>query len=193
MSATLTERKVPVAHHPAGQGLLWRRIFHDSKIYLLLFQLSSITMMDTADVRRQKTLAQARILRILPRLCLLDFPTVSTSPCPDLERQYTPVSFETRPNQPQGLLHYAAIGMVDRHDLLMHVTLLDFFRELIDLLSMTELSPSTLLVLKKLVAEGMARDKINQQDGVLFEALTALRESPRTPYEVAELIRTLLL
>lgn len=192
LSATLNDRSAPVSRQHSGQGLLWRRIFHDSKIYLSFFQLSSLTMMDNAATRRQKTLAQGRILRILPRLALLDFSTLTTSPCPDAERLYTPVNFSTQPNRQQGLLHYAAIWMIDRDDLLMHVTLLDFFRELLDLWSLTEPSNATLLVLCQLVAKGVEMDEVYEQEGALYEALKALRESPGTPHEMTELIGKVL-
>jgi len=92
---------------PPGQGLLWRRIFQDHDIYNLILSLCSSTTTGTGIGQldeRQKSLAQARLLRILPRLAVLDFNTITRTHFPEVEKAYGI-------NQP-GLLYFATVDMV---------------------------------------------------------------------------------
>jgi len=74
---------------PPGQGLLWRRIFHDREIYESIFSMCSSDVEGTIELdERQKSLAQARLLRILPRLAVLDFNSITHTHFPDIERAY---------------------------------------------------------------------------------------------------------
>lgn len=94
---------------PPGQGLLWRRIFHDREMYNLLFSLCSSHTTGTNEGQldeRQKSLAQARLLRILPRLAVLDFEAITHTLFPEIEQQYKV--------QGQGILYFAAVDMVNK-------------------------------------------------------------------------------
>ena len=111
-----------------GQGLMWRRMFEDKDIYALLYQLNNLRMVGRAGgqpTKKQTTLAQSRLLGMLPSLAEMDFNSISRSHFPDVERSYGLEDGE-------GLLDYAAGLMVDiDDDLLMHMTLIDFFNDLI--------------------------------------------------------------
>jgi hypothetical protein len=165
---------------PPGQGLLWRRIFQDSEIYGLLFQLCSFETVGTGTGRldeRQKSLAQARLLRILPRLSALDFHTLSHTNFPDIERRYGLQSGE------QGLLWFAATDMVNKEeDMLMHITVIDFFVEFLETISLTEISQQTMDYLGRLLG------KVTATDQTMYKSLESIAINPESPLELVDLL-----
>lgn len=171
---------------PPGQGLLWRRLFTDREIYDSVYALCSAGTSDLDE--RQRSLAQGRLLRLLPRLAVLDLDTISRSQFPDVERQYGRSGSgigsgvgETR----DGLLSFAALRMVDKTDILMHITLLDFFAELMTVLSESPLSSSQLEYLSALMKH-VVRD-----DTTMLKSLDALAESEESSPELVQLLRRL--
>ncbi|KAL3420065.1 hypothetical protein PVAG01_08564 [Phlyctema vagabunda] len=167
------------SNKPSGQGLLWRRIFQDKEIYELLFSLCSFQNMGTGEGQldeRQKSLAQARLLRILPRLAALDFATLSHSHFPDIEERYG------MEGEQRSLLYFAAENMVDKEDLLMHITLIDFFAEFLEKMSDTNLSPTTMEYLAALMRE------VTIDDTRIYESLEALALNPETSPELMDLL-----
>lgn len=162
-----------------GQGLLWRRIFNDREIYSLFYSLCSHSTTATGEGQldeRQKSLAQARLLRLLPRLAVLDFSTISHSCFPDVKAAYGLA------NNDLGLLHFAAVKMVDKQDMLMHITLIDFFAEFLDALSMTHMSEQTMKDLQNLMKSATVDDQ------VMFKSLELLATSPSSSPELVELL-----
>lgn len=113
---------------PLGQGLLWRRIFGDSEIYGSIFELCSGGGIPALD-ERQTSLAQARLLRLLPRLACLDIDTLRL-PIPVSELRESS-HLERLQGSELGILYWASSGMIDRSDVLMHVTSLDYFADLL--------------------------------------------------------------
>lgn len=106
-------------HGIVEESLLWRRIFRDKDIYGSIFSICSLSTagQEGQPSRRDKTLAQARLLDML--LCI-DSEPVRTSQQREVEEQYD--------MKEGGLLHFAASHMVDyREDVLMHITLLQFY------------------------------------------------------------------
>lgn len=166
-----------------GQGLLWRRIFQDHEIYSTIFVLCSHHTMQSeneAAEERQKSLAQGRLLRVIPHLMALDFSAITRSHFPDVEAQFG----LTSPAQ-QSILYFAIFNMVDKSDVLMHITLLDFLRELLDTLAAGGLTEDKLTYLKVLMVRAARVD-----DGVA-EMVNGLRNSPATSDELAELLSRL--
>lgn len=165
---------------PPGQGLLWRRIFHDRQIYQQLLELCSPKTVGTREGQldeRQKSLAQGRLLRVLPRLAALDFKTVTHTKFPAVEAHYGVEGGG------EGLLYFAAVYMVNKEeDMLMHFTLIQFFAEFLEMMSLTDLSKPTvdyLAALMKKVAGG---------DQTMYESLEGLAVNPETPPELVELL-----
>ncbi len=154
-----------------GQGRLWRRLFTDRDLYGLLISLCSGRHPAVADDVHQLTLAQGRVLRVLPRLAALNFTAVSGAEFPDL-------------SSGGGLLRFAALHMVDKQDVLMHLSLLDFFEALVSVLRLTELDPPKMDALRALLRDAVA------DDPVLYRALRSLPE--RTVPEEADALRTWL-
>ncbi|RDW64020.1 hypothetical protein BP5796_10522 [Coleophoma crateriformis] len=166
------------SNKPSGQGLLWRRIFRDKEIYELLFSLcsSETTGNDPGQLdERQKSLAQARLLRILPKLAALDFDLLTHSLFPDVEEQYLE-------GQERSLLYFATTEMIDKEDLLMHVTLFDFFAEFLGAMSVSDLTQSKMDYLAALL------QKVTMSDTALYNYLEALAIDSETPPELVDLL-----
>lgn len=159
------------AWKPSGQGLMWRRIFHDHDIYDLILSLCSNSNNSPLSTQQQ-SLAQGRLLRVLPRLAALNFRTVTYSEFADLNRRYANVDGNS------GLLHFAALHMIDKEDVLMHLNLVDFFEALLSIQRLTPFSTYKMDTLKKLVRDATAQDR------ALKAALLSLPE--RTKPEEAE-------
>lgn len=106
----------------AGQGLMWRRVFTDKDVYGLLFGLCSLQDDAPGDLsKRERTVAQGRLMGFLVKAGRLRWDIISKSHVPDVEAKY----------QSASLLHFTARQMVDPSDVLMHMTLLGFFQELL--------------------------------------------------------------
>ncbi|KAI4921800.1 hypothetical protein J4E90_000227 [Alternaria incomplexa] len=115
--------------HTYGTGPMWRRLFSDRDISSLYYHYTSLKDLTSPPQpllnKRDKTISQARLLSWLPRVAAMDWNAV-TSPY-NLE-----VEKEVALKEGQGLLHYAALKMVDTEDdMLMHMTLLQFYSTLI--------------------------------------------------------------
>ncbi|CAJ2512493.1 Uu.00g055080.m01.CDS01 [Anthostomella pinea] len=163
---------------PAGQGFMWRRVFHDRDVYCLLLSLCSTGSHQAAEggqTDQQVSLAQGRLLRILPRLAALNFAALTRTDFPELNQRYA--NFEGN----GGLLHFAALHMIDEEDPLMHLTLVDFFEALLSIQRVTPFSTYKMDTLKKLIRDATTRDS------ALKTAITSLPE--RTIPEEADDLR----
>jgi hypothetical protein len=107
-----------------GQGLMWRRVFNDRDVYGRLFSYCSLADNAYSGLsNREKTVAQGRLMSFLVKAGGLRWDYVSSSHVPDVEAKY----------KSKSLLHFAACEMVDKGDVLMHMTQLNFFRDLLEL------------------------------------------------------------
>ncbi|KAI8937241.1 hypothetical protein NX059_006450 [Plenodomus lindquistii] len=125
--STSTGADVPL--HTYGAGPMWRRLFSDRDVSSLYYHYTSLKQLSTPPLpllnKRDMTIAQARLLSWLPRVGAMDFDTIVSSHSLDVER-------EVGVKEGQGLLHYAALKMVDTEDdMLMHMTLINFYCALI--------------------------------------------------------------
>lgn len=101
------------------EGLMWRRILRDRDIYGSIFSICSLNTVGQEGQlsKREKTISQARLLDFLLKI---DSNPVRTSQIPEIEQRFGVKN--------GGLLHFAAIHMVDyRDDVLMHMTLVEFY------------------------------------------------------------------
>ncbi|EPS34768.1 hypothetical protein PDE_09732 [Penicillium oxalicum 114-2] len=105
-----------------GQGLMWRRVFKDKDVYGLLFGLCSLKG-DAPEglTKRERTVAQGRLMGLLVRAGRLHWDIVSKSQNPEIEARY----------ESSSLLEFATTRMVDLSDVLMHMTVLGFYGDLI--------------------------------------------------------------
>ena len=108
-----------------GLGMMWRRIFGDKDVYGLIFSICSLRDLSRTG-KKEKTLAQARLLGLVPKIAALDWDYVSRSHHPHIESQHG-----LDPNK-EGMIDFVAVHMVDyKDDVLMHISLIHFFAELI--------------------------------------------------------------
>lgn len=119
----------PDPSHTYGSGPMWRRLFSDRDIASLYYGYTSLKQLNQPPPpqlsKRDKTIAQSRLLSWLPRVGQLDWNAIASSHGMDVER-------EVGLREGQGLLQYAALKMVDTaDDVLMHMTLINFFSVLI--------------------------------------------------------------
>ncbi|KAI9758080.1 MAG: hypothetical protein M4579_003211 [Chaenotheca gracillima] len=123
-----------------GQGLMWRRLFEDQDIYELFYSLTNVRagIAKTAVIdKKQRTVAQTRLMGLLPYLSRLDFRAISRSRFPEIEAKY---GLE----RGEGLLDYACTHMVDtKDDVLVHMTLIDFYSDLLDMRLTKEMAISS--------------------------------------------------
>ncbi|KAI1824069.1 hypothetical protein F4861DRAFT_539384 [Xylaria intraflava] len=168
---------------PPGQAFMWRRIFHDRDIYQLVLSLCSSGPHQNAPgglPPRQISLAQGRLLRILPRLSVLNFPAVTRSNFPELDQRYAnPDSGSSTGGG--GLLYFGALYMIDKKDVLMHLSLIDFLETLISIQRITPFSTYKLDTLRRLYREA------TREDDTLRNAILSLPE--RTVPEEADELR----
>ncbi|KAJ5562810.1 hypothetical protein N7535_002743 [Penicillium sp. DV-2018c] len=107
-----------------GQGLMWRRIFTDEKVYGLLFGLCSLRPNAPGDLsKRERSVSQGRLMALLVKVGKIRWDIISTAQIPEVETKY----------QSNSLLHFATCQMVEVSDILMHMTLLNFLRELLEI------------------------------------------------------------
>ncbi|PKY07255.1 hypothetical protein P168DRAFT_287746 [Aspergillus campestris IBT 28561] len=102
-----------------GHGLMWRRMFTDKDVYGRLFSLCSLA----GNAKRETTLAQGRLMAFLVKVGRVRWDMISTSQVPEVEAEY----------KCESLLQFAAREMVDKSDVLMHMTLLNFFHDLLEI------------------------------------------------------------
>ncbi|KAK8043123.1 hypothetical protein PG994_013606 [Apiospora phragmitis] len=153
--------EIAIRNKPPGQGLMWRRVFHDRDIYGLLLSLGSRGPHQSAEgglSEQQLTLAQGRLLRVMPRLAALNLAAVSRTDFPDLHERYLS-SHALGGGNDQGLLHFVALHMVDKEeDLLMHLNLVDFFESFVSLQRITPYSTFKMDTLRKLMKDALDGD-----------------------------------
>ncbi|KAL1968938.1 hypothetical protein VTN77DRAFT_772 [Rasamsonia byssochlamydoides] len=108
-----------------GQGLMWRRIFTDKDVYGYLFSTCSLVDAGVPGQlsKREKTVAQGRLMDFVVKAGALRWDAITSSHIPEIESKY----------QSSNLLHFVACRMVDTGDVLMHMTQLNFFRELLQI------------------------------------------------------------
>ncbi|KAI1109606.1 hypothetical protein F5Y14DRAFT_458053 [Nemania sp. NC0429] len=163
---------------PRGQGFMWRRVFHDRDIYGLILSLCSSGPHQAAAgglSSQQLSLAQGRLLRILPRLSALNFGLLTKTDFPELHQRYGDVEASG------GLLYFAALHMIDKADLLIHLSLVDFFETFLSIQQITPFSTYKMDTLRKLYQEA------TRQDETLRNAILSLPE--RTVPEEADELR----
>ncbi|KAI0423618.1 hypothetical protein F5Y09DRAFT_336444 [Xylaria sp. FL1042] len=162
-----------------GQGFMWRRIFNDRDVYGLILSLCSPGPHQSAEgglTPQQLSLAQGRLLRLLPRISAYNLGAVSKTNFPDLHQRY--LTSET----PGGLLYFAALHMIDKEDILMHLSLVDFFERLLSIQRITPPSAFKMDILRKLYREVAEQDEtfnnviLSLPDRAIPEEADALRQ-----------------
>ncbi|KJR88323.1 uncharacterized protein SPSK_07611 [Sporothrix schenckii 1099-18] len=104
-----------------GQGQLWNRLLHDPAFYRdVLVALCRGTHPETSGNTHQQSIAQGRVLRLVPRLAALNLAAVAAGS--------------------ESLLQFVALQMVDTSDVLMHLSMVDFYETLVSVLRVAALA-----------------------------------------------------
>lgn len=167
-----------VVRKSPGQGFMWRRIFHDSDVYGLILSLCSDgphQRVEDGLTPQQISLAQGRLLRVLPRLTALNFLAVTKTNFPEPHQQYA------KSEGAGGLLFFAALHMIDKEDVLMHLNLIDFFEAFLSIQRVTPFWAYKMDTIRSLYREA------TRQDDALKNAILTLPE--RTVPDEADALR----
>ncbi|RMZ83568.1 hypothetical protein DV738_g891, partial [Chaetothyriales sp. CBS 135597] len=142
-----------------GQGLLWRRIFHDPDVYSLLFLWTSSVRsnhdLSTKKGRQAVTISQARLFDFVARVSQIDWVEITSTALPRVEEVFINQGAHGAQAQPYGggLLRYVASDMISESDILMEVLRQDFFTKLLNALeeggSTTRLPPRMLQAIQQ--------------------------------------------
>lgn len=140
-----------------GHGALWRRLFGDEALCWQVLQKLETELLPPSStdpkVMSQRSLAQDRLLRLLPRLAVLDFNSLARSAA-------SPAAGAPL----MSLLEFATLFMVDRRgDELVHLTWIDFVQKLVGALRVADTAKLSVDTLRRLVREA--------DDAELFDAL----------------------
>ena len=142
-----------------GQGLLWRRLFHDPDIYALFFDLTSLRspkyLNGSKKDIQQATISQGRLFDFIARISELDWSHTTQSHFPEIEAKYCGANFGEKGGDRSSLLQYAASYMIDETDALMSLLRRDFF---VKLLTMIQEQGAECEVLPKRLLEEMKDD-----------------------------------
>jgi hypothetical protein len=167
-------------HDESNHGL-WRLILETRPILTQIISYCSPptpgdqTPQELRAAVRQVSLSQGRLLRILPRLATLNLRALSESRFPELFPVPEPQGSEVG----NGLLQWASFTMVDRSDMLMHLSLIDYFEAFVSVMCATA---NTEDFVKRLVKVAVAQDS---------ELLANLQTLPnRTIEDEAEPLRS---
>ncbi|CEJ90424.1 hypothetical protein VHEMI06212 [[Torrubiella] hemipterigena] len=165
------KRRVP------GHGRLWQMILSNREFLTLIVSLCSPSPEDTESPRttNQQSLSQGRVLRLLPRLATLNLRAITQQPLPDF---FTAVHADAG----AGLLQWASFDMIDKEDILMRLSVVDFFETFVSIMRVTRVTtPDKDEIVKKIVKVAA------ESDEELKSALLALPD--RTVEEEAEPLR----
>lgn len=185
----LVNRRAP------GHGAVWRRLFGDEALCWQLlqkietellphpssssasFSSTTATAAEQTKILAQRSLAQDRLLRLLPRLAILDFTALTHAVAP-----LGPPDGK----QPVSLLEFASLHMVDRAtDPLMHLTWIDYMMKLVGALRVADTARLSADTLRRLIREA--------KDPALLDALWDMPENlVWTPMGEAEAMRAWL-
>lgn len=166
-TSAVIKRRLP------GHARLWRLILTRP----FLTQLTTLCTPSSSRTTNQTTISQGRLLRLLPRLATLNIHALSQSSNSDI----FPLSDAAAEGAGRGLLQWAALGMVDAEDVLMHLNLVDFFETLVSVMRVTGRS-----IPKDAKVRSLVRTAV-RGDGELEAALRSLPD--RTVEEEAEALR----
>ena len=177
------------SQRPAGSGKLWQRMTTDMFLVGLLIMGPHRKDLEGQKITpHQASLAQGRLLRLVPRLAALNFayvarPLVCNVPEDILEETGPMPIFPS-------LLQFVGCEMVEKSDMLMHLSLIDFFEALISLMRIrVDQGGSDRALIISTLKEVVG--KATENDNVLKAALLNLPD--RTVPEEAEGLRAFVM
>lgn len=146
-----------------GHGAVWRRLFGGEALCWQVLQRLEAELLPPSSTNpstvAQRSFAQDRLLRLLPRLAVLDFNSLARS------------AASPAPGAPEvSLLRFATLFMVDREgDALMHLAWIDYVQKLVGALRVADTARLSVETLTGLVREA--------GDAELFDALWGMPDN----------------
>ena len=181
-----------------GDGRLWKLLFTNPDNLVRIVANCSLSLPaatrealppgSSPRPEREITISQGRLLRFLPRIAALNISPLLTDHTPLLQPFQAASSNATLTTSPStNILSWAALEMVDQSDVLMQLTLVDFFETLVSLARVaTHQGPAKDEAVKTVLRTALAGD----QSGELRRTMTSLPD--RTVEEEAEGLREYL-
>lgn len=173
VAADVPESGTTASH---GTGFVWKRVFGDKDIYKLFFCLcggKSATYGIPDLSRAQKTVAQARMMSWIPKIGALSWEAITRSHHPEIEKDY-------RLKSP-GLLEFISLHIVDYDgDILMHISLMDYFSDLLKTCNQPSKSVSVNIDCDQIHANILSRHTASHHESNSLEYLKARGLHDRT-------------
>lgn len=185
----------PTRRRQPGHGRLWHLLFGSEPVFAIIPVLCSgassalgaaAAAAGVPRTERQISLSQGRLLRLLPRLATLNLQAITHTGFIDL----VPLPQILARQTGQGLLQWAALAMVDKSDILMHLSLIDFFEAFVSIMRVAGNDEQMTSSSSSSSARNLARSLVKAataNDEQLKEALMGLPD--RTVEEESEQLR----
>lgn len=153
-----------------GQGLFWRRIFHDRALYVFVFESTrgKETPRDKNRLRTPKQqqgmpgITQARLFDFISRLAAIDWVPMTTTAFREFEEAF----YGLKAEEGGGLLHYAALHMIDKDDILMVALRQELFVNLMETIEKAQGSVNAGLIEMIREESGVQAEDINGAGGL---------------------------
>jgi hypothetical protein len=153
-----------------GQGLFWRRIFHDQALYTFIFEATrgKETPRDKNGLRTPKQLrgmpgiTQARLFDFISKLAALDWAPMTTTAF----RYFEDAFYGLQPGEEGGLLCYAALHMIDKDDILMVALRQELFVNLMETIEKAQSGVNTRLIETIREESGVPAEDMNGAGGL---------------------------
>lgn len=123
---------VPSSNGAVGTELVRRRVPGHARLWSMILNTKDFLSLIVAQcspsegrTEKQVSLSQGRLLRLLPRLATLNITAITQTAFPELLPSE---------HAGAGLMQWAAFTMVDKADILMHLSVIDFFETLVSIM-----------------------------------------------------------
>lgn len=153
-----------------GQGLFWRRIFHNRALYTFIFEATRgiLSARDEAGLRTSKQqsgmpgITQARLFDFIARIAPLDWLPMTSTIFRDFEEQF----YALKPAEEGGLLCYAALHMIDKDDIVIVALRQELFVNLMETIDKAQGNVSNRLIETIRTESGVQADDTNGVEGL---------------------------
>jgi hypothetical protein len=193
-----------VLRQSPGHGKLWACLFRDRQMFTVLVDLCAGRASETASDPKQLSLAQGRLLRLLPRIAALNFNAVAASNFPLSTPVHSTNGNSSRRNHGSattagttsqrgsgpGLLQWAALDMIDASDELMKLSLVDFFEAFVSLMRVTQYSAYKVETIRGLLREATAADETLRESILSLPGRTVNEEAEELERWIREIMPT---
>ena len=153
-----------------GQGLFWRRVFHDRALYTFIFESTrgKETPRDVQGLRTAKQrqgmpgITQARLFDFISRVATLDWAPMTATAFREFEEAY----YGLTASEDGGLLCYAAMHMIDKNDIVMVALRQELFVNLMETIEKAQIGVNGRLIETIREESGVQKEDLNGDGGL---------------------------